>query len=70
MSGIPDRLEDWNLEAVLGLVLKGYTETDTFDFKEVIKAAHDPRRYRERLVKSACAFSDEGDRINFFAAIW
>lgn len=58
MAGIPKTLSEWDLESIVELVLKGYTETDQFDFKEVLHASHNQENHRDGLTKAACAFAN------------
>ena len=58
MPDIPQRLEEWNLDTVWELVSKGFFETDTFDFKEVLIASRNRPDYKKRLTQAACAFAN------------
>lgn len=59
MPGVPQRLQDWNLQVLRGFIAAGQFETDSFDFKEVLIA--NPKggdSYRQSLTKTACAFAN------------
>lgn len=54
---IPKTLEQWNLEAIKNLLKKGYYETDSFDFKEMLPHQNN-KDGKERLKKACCAFAN------------
>ncbi len=61
---IPKALDEWSLEAVLRLVIHGYEETQTFDFKEELEPKD--AATRSRVEASACAFANtEGGFLAF-----
>ncbi len=54
---VPTQLEDWTLPVVMGLVTQGYSESDKFDFKEMLphsKGSEDKLRLR----KTCAAFAN------------
>ena len=58
MAGVPKTLVEWEFESIVELVSKGYTETDRFDFKEVLHASNNQENYRDGLTKAARAFAN------------
>jgi len=54
---IPKSLDEWTVPVITDLLTKGYTETEDFDFKEMLPDRRNDED-KERLTKSCCAFAD------------
>jgi predicted HTH transcriptional regulator len=58
----PRTLEEWDYPAIKRLVVNGFYETDTFEFKPSLKPAFgDPKKrdeFNERILNSVCAFAN------------
>lgn len=57
MTTLPALLADWNLEVIRDLLTKGYSESESFDFKEMLPRSSDDSG-KLRLVKECCAFAN------------
>jgi len=59
---IPGTLDEWDYDRIRQLVIDGYCETDTFDFKPTLKHVFgDPKKrdeYNERILNIVCAFAN------------
>ncbi len=55
MSNLPERLEDWTIQSVQDLALRGVFESDAFDLKEMLPPDDDGKR---RLRKACAAFAN------------
>ncbi|MGA9149363.1 MAG: ATP-binding protein [Candidatus Nitrosopolaris sp.] len=59
---VPNTLEGWNYEIIRQLVIEGYYETDTFDFKPVLTPRHQDQKkrddYIQQLLNTVCAFAN------------
>src|SRR2546426_1629565 len=54
---IPKSLDEWTVPVITDLLAKGYTETEDFDFKEMLPDRRNDVD-KERLTKSCCAFAN------------
>jgi len=54
---IPKSLDEWTVPVITDLLTKGYTETEDFDFKELLPERRNDED-KERLTKSCCAFAN------------
>jgi predicted HTH transcriptional regulator len=52
----PSTLEEWNYNVIRKLVIDGYSETDTFEFKSALK--YNEEKYNEKLMNTVCAFAN------------
>ena len=59
---IPRTLEEWDYNVIRQLVIEGYCETDTFDFKPALKytvpCQRERDKYNEKLLNTVCAFAN------------
>lgn len=59
---IPHTLEEWDYNVIRQLVIEGYCETDTFDFKSALKytvpCQRERDKYNEKLLNIVCAFAN------------
>jgi schlafen family protein len=55
MPNLPERLEDWTIQNVQDLALRGVFESDTFDLKEMLPSDDDGKH---RLRKACAAFAN------------
>jgi len=53
----PATLEEWNIGTIMHLLVQGYHESETFDFKEMLPHKDDERG-KQRTVKTCCAFAN------------
>ncbi len=54
---IPATLEAWNIDAIKHLLVQGYYEAETFDFKEMLPDSRNEMD-KLRLFKTCCAFAN------------
>jgi hypothetical protein len=54
---IPSTLEAWNIDDIKHLLVQGYYEAETFDFKEMLPHSKDEDD-KVRLFKTCCAFAN------------
>lgn len=54
---IPKSLDEWTVHVITDLLAMGYTETEDFDFKEMLPDRRNEED-KERLSKSCCAFAN------------
>ena len=62
---IPKSLDEWSLPVITDLLAKGYTETEDFDFKEMLPDRRNDED-KERLTKSCCAFANSNGGFLIF----
>jgi len=62
---IPATLEAWNIEAILHLLVQGYYEAETFDFKQMVPHKSDEAE-KLGLIKTCCAFANSSGGFLIF----
>lgn len=63
---VPERLEDWTVEVISGLLAQGYYECEWFDFKERLP---EDEKGRHRLVETCCAFANASGGFLVFGVV-
>jgi hypothetical protein len=61
---IPRSLEEWNIDVIKELLIKGYHETEYFDFKAMLP--HKNEAGKRRLAKACCAFANSSGGFLLF----
>jgi len=61
---IPKKLSDWSIEVIQNIITKGYFETISFDFKEMLPPPKD--KFKTSLLKSCCAFANQNGGFLIF----
>ncbi|WP_342046000.1 AlbA family DNA-binding domain-containing protein [Bacillus sp. OTU530] len=54
---IPKSLDEWSIDVIKELLIKGYRETEYFDFKEMLPHPREEAG-KKRLSKACCAFAN------------
>jgi len=62
---IPALIEAWNIDAIKHLLVQGYYEAETFDFKEMLPNSKDEVG-KLRLLKTCCAFANSSGGFLIF----
>ncbi|MCP4371288.1 MAG: hypothetical protein GY797_24705 [Deltaproteobacteria bacterium] len=65
---LPQTLSEWSIDAVIGILMTGVFETDTFDFKEKLPDSRD-NKAKIRLRKTCCAFANSDGGFIIFGVV-